>query len=108
MVVGTAMYDVTVDMCTPALPETETFEDLVDIIKRHLKPRRSDIAERHIFLQRRQRPGEDLSHYLQNLKHLTATCNFGTNLEENLRDQFVSGLVSEDMRNRIFADPKLE
>ncbi|GBP39301.1 Uncharacterized protein K02A2.6 [Eumeta japonica] len=49
-----------------------------------------------------------MSHYLQNLKHLAATCNFGTNLEENLRDQFVSGLASGDMRSRIFAEPNLE
>ncbi|GBP96330.1 hypothetical protein EVAR_68484_1 [Eumeta japonica] len=55
-VVAAATCDVTVDLCASAPPETKAFEELVDIVKKHLKPRRSDNAERHAFRQRRQRP----------------------------------------------------
>ncbi|KAI5635625.1 hypothetical protein NE865_11705 [Phthorimaea operculella] len=57
---------------------------------------------------RRQLPGEELNVYLQQLKHLASTCEFGAKLEENLRDQFVSGLASDEMRSRIFAEKKLD
>lgn len=106
-VVGQVTYDLMCDLCAPEHPETKTFEDLVRLVGEHVEPKRSDIAERHVFRLRRQRDGESLSQYLQALKHLASTCNFGTNLEENLRDQFVSGLASDDMRTRLFAEPDL-
>ncbi|CAH2099490.1 unnamed protein product [Euphydryas editha] len=62
-------------------------------------------AERHIFRQRTQLQGESIRLYLQGLKHLAKTCNFGSNLEEN---QFVSGLYSEEMRSRIFAEKNID
>ena len=107
-VVGEATYDLMCDLCAPDKPESKTFDQLVDIVQKHLEPRRSDIAERHIFRQRRQLPGEELTLYLQHLKHLASTCNFGDKLEENLRDQFVSGLASDEMRSRLFAEKELD
>lgn len=46
-----------------------------------------------------------LMEYLQALKHLN-TCNFGkckhcSTLEENLRDQFISGLVVDSKHNNL-------
>ncbi|CAH2083991.1 unnamed protein product [Euphydryas editha] len=107
-VVGEATYSLMCDLCAPEHPEEKTFDDLVDLVTNHLEPQRSEIAERHVFRQRRQRPDESLTDYLQNLKHLSVTCNFGTRLEENLRDQFVSGLSSDVMRSRIFAEKSVD
>lgn len=106
-VVGAVTYDLMCDLCAPDTPETKTFEALVEIVGNHLEPKRSDIAERHVFRHRRQREGESLSDYLQALKHLASTCNFRANLEENLRDQFVSGLASDVMRSQLFAESDL-
>ncbi|XP_060810048.1 uncharacterized protein K02A2.6-like [Amyelois transitella] len=96
------------DLCAPANPEDKTYTELVELVKVHLEPQRSEIAERHIFRQRRQRVGESLTEYLQALKHLAVTCNFGNRLEEDLRDQFVSGLASELLRSRIFAERTID
>ncbi|CAH0725617.1 unnamed protein product, partial [Brenthis ino] len=101
-VVGETTYSLMCGLCSPTYPESRSFVDLVKLVSDHLQPQRFEIAERHVFRLRRQRVGEPLSEYLQNLKHLATTCNFGTMLEENLRDQFVSGLVNEAMRSRIF------
>ncbi|XP_064292455.1 uncharacterized protein K02A2.6-like [Plodia interpunctella] len=106
-VVGEATYSLMCDLSSPAHPETKTFDALVNLVTQHLEPQRSEIAERHVFRLRRQRVGETLTDYLQNLKHLATTCNFGNNLEENLRDQFVSGLMNETMRSRIFAEENI-
>uniref|UniRef100_A0A2A4JKQ7 Retrotransposon gag domain-containing protein n=1 Tax=Heliothis virescens TaxID=7102 RepID=A0A2A4JKQ7_HELVI len=96
------------DLCAPADPETKTFDELVRLVTDHLEPQRSEIAERHMFRLRRQRAGESMTEYLQDLKHLATTCNFGTMLEENLRDQFVSGLANSAMRSRIFAEKNIK
>ncbi|XP_048000243.1 uncharacterized protein LOC125237297 [Leguminivora glycinivorella] len=101
--VGAECYELMCDLCAPSKPEDKTFDELVKLVREHLEPERSEIAERHIFRQRKQLHGESIREYLQNLKHLAKTCNFGTGLEVNIRDQFVSGLLSEEMRSRLFA-----
>lgn len=106
--VGISCYELMCDLCAPALPETKTFDELEKIVKQHLEPRRSEIAERHVFRQRKQATGETVNEYLQSLKHLAKTCNFADSLEINLRDQFVSGLHQEDMRSRLFAERDLD
>ncbi|XP_053618601.1 uncharacterized protein K02A2.6-like [Plodia interpunctella] len=107
-VVGEETYNLMCDLCAPKHPEEKTYEELVELVRAHLEPQRSEIAERHIFRQRRQKAGESLTEYLQALKHLAVTCNFGTRLEEDLRDQFVSGLASELMRSRIFTEKAID
>lgn len=106
--VGEPTYNLMCDLCAPAHPEDKTFDDPVKIVAEHLEPQRSVIAERHVFRLRRQNVGESLTEYSQNLKHLAATCEFGRMLEENLRDQFVSGLASDDMRSRLFAEKDIQ
>lgn len=106
--VGSECYDLMCDLCSPDQPEDKTFDVLVQLVKDHLEPERSEIAERHIFRQRKQQQGESVRSYLQSLKHLAKTCNFGASLEVNLRDQFVSGLYSEEMRSRLFAEKNVD
>ncbi|CAG9114277.1 unnamed protein product [Plutella xylostella] len=107
-VVGEVCYELMCDLCAPDLPEDKTFDELVQIVKVHLEPQRSEIAERHVFRQRKQLHGETISDYLQNLKHLAKSCNFANQLEINLRDQFVSGLHNEEMRSRLFAEKNID
>ncbi|XP_073944611.1 uncharacterized protein [Choristoneura fumiferana] len=105
--VGAATYQLMCDLCTPSNPENNSFEDLVKLVNDHLEPQRSEIAERYTFRQRRQADGETIAAFLQNLKHLATHCNFGTELEVNIRDQFVCGLRSDEMRSRLFVEPSL-
>lgn len=106
--VGATTYQLMCDLCAPDHPEDKNFERLVELVAGHLEPKRSEIAERHTFRQRRQAEGESVGAFLQNLKHLATHCNFGTTLEVNIRDQFVSGLRSEEMRSRLFAESSLD
>lgn len=106
--VGARTYQLMCDLCAPDHPEDKTFDSLVELVTGHLEPKRSEIAERHTFRQRRQAVGEAVGVFLQSLKHLATHCNFEKTLEVNLRDQFVSGLRSEDMRSRLFAESSLD
>ncbi|XP_037300668.1 uncharacterized protein LOC119191026 [Manduca sexta] len=106
--VGAQTYQLMCDLCAPDFPEDKTFEQLIELVAGHLEPKRSEIAERHTFRQRRQVEGESIGAFLQSLKHLATHCNFKATLEVNIRDQFVSGLRSEEMRSRLFAEPSLD
>lgn len=105
--VGERTYNLMCDLCSPATPESKTYDQLVTILKDHLEPQRSEIAERQTFRERRQAPNESITEFLQNLKHLSMHCNFGHNLEENLRDQLVIGIANVDIKSRLFAEKPL-
>ncbi|XP_072934962.1 uncharacterized protein [Epargyreus clarus] len=105
--VGDRTYNLMCDLCAPNNPEDKSFKELVEIVKRHLEPQRSKYAEREIFRQHKQNAGESIGDFLQHLKHLAATCNFGQYLEENLCEQFVTGLCSTEIKSRLLFDSNL-
>ncbi|KOB69967.1 Uncharacterized protein OBRU01_15971 [Operophtera brumata] len=47
--VGPQCYDLMCDLCAPDLPEDKSWAVLVKLIKDHLEPERSEIAERHPY-----------------------------------------------------------
>ena len=57
---------------------------------------------------RRQESGEPISEFAADLRKLAKSCKYGDSLDRTLRDQFVIGLNSSNIRERIFAkDEKL-
>ncbi|CAH2085393.1 unnamed protein product [Euphydryas editha] len=55
-----------------------------------------------------QDDNETVADYIAVLKKMSTTCDFGGTLEENLRDQFVCGLRSESIRQRLFAEDDID
>lgn len=100
--IGPEAYDVLTDLCSPQSPKGKTFEELVEIFQQHVQPTPSPIAERYSFRQRRQQVGETVINYIASLKKLAKYCNFGKNLNENLRDQLVCGISCEFTRQTLF------
>lgn len=100
--VGDETFELMVDLCSPGKPEDKEFDALVKLVGDHLQPTPSEIAERYIFRQRRQESGESIHAYVAALKKLSKNCNFGNNLEMQLRDQLVFGLRSDVIRQRLF------
>ncbi|XP_063634987.1 uncharacterized protein K02A2.6-like [Cydia splendana] len=106
-VVGRDAYELMVNLCTPARPATKTFDQLKAIMKSHLQPKPSVLAERFKFRQRRQASDESIAEYVAALKKMSMTCNFGADsLQDNLRDQFVCGLSKDVIRQRLFAESR--
>ncbi|XP_073965617.1 uncharacterized protein [Choristoneura fumiferana] len=108
-VIGSEAYELMVNLCTPKRPATKTYSDLVAVMKTHLQPKPSILAERYKFRQRRQSAHENIAEYAAALKKLSMTCSFstGNELQDNLRDQFVCGLAKDDVRQRLFADDNI-
>ncbi|XP_063370633.1 uncharacterized protein K02A2.6-like [Cydia amplana] len=107
-VIGAEGYELLVNLCTPDKPTTKTFADLTAILEKHLQPKPSVLAERYKFRHRKQGDSESMSNYVAVLKRMSKTCDFGAWLEDSLRDQFVCGIHSETIRQRLFAEDKLD
>lgn len=100
-VVGPKTYNLLRDLCTPNKPSTKSYDDIVKIVQDHLYPKPNLIAERYKFSQRDQREHESAAQYVAVLKKLSAYCEFGTNLNDYLRDRLVSGIRSESTKQKL-------
>ncbi|XP_073960959.1 uncharacterized protein [Choristoneura fumiferana] len=102
--VGDDAYELLVNLASPKKPSELSYTDAVELLRQHLQPTPSSLAERYRFRQKRQEPGEDVASYVAELKKLARYCKFASNLNESLRDQFICGLRSDVIRQRLFAE----
>ncbi|XP_059054944.1 uncharacterized protein LOC131848987 [Achroia grisella] len=107
-VMGDAAYELLSNLISPRKPSEGTYEAVVNLLRNHLQPKRSVVAERYYFRLRRQLKSESVLQYISELKKLTKYCEFGAMLEESLRDQLVCGLTSDVIRQRLFAEDGLD
>ncbi|CAB3985347.1 Hypothetical predicted protein [Paramuricea clavata] len=102
--IGARTYDVLSDLCSPDSPSTKTYTQLPAILKDHYAPKKLVIAKRYRFHNCVQKEGESVSEFVANLKRLASTCKFGAYLNEALRDRFVCGLRSSNIKKKLLAD----
>lgn len=103
-VMGEEAYELLATLASPTKPASLTYATAVRYLQNHLQPKPSILAERYRFRQRRQMTGESIAEYVAELKKMSRYCEFNSNLEENLKDQFVCGIRSELTRQRLFAE----
>ena len=102
-VIGADAYRLLKNLVSPDKPSTKTFKDLCDALGNHYKPKPLVIVERFRFQKRNQHDGESNADYIVALKQLSTHCEFGTHLDDALRDRFVSGLKSEEVQRRLLS-----
>ena len=106
-IVGAKTYNLIRNLCTPTLPSNKTYQQIVELVKNHLQPAPSEIAERYKFNQLNQKEGESIADYLAKLKQASTYCNFGANLNNQLRDRLVSGIRSDRLRQILLSEREL-
>lgn len=70
------IYQTLTKLTTPELPNTKTYQELVKLLKQHLTPQSSVIAEQHKFALRTQHEGETIANYVAKLRKMTLYCDF--------------------------------
>ena len=100
-VIGAKVYDVLADLCSHVSPATKTYVELTAVLKEHFGPKKLVISERYRLYSCSQAANESVSSFVASLKWLATMCNFGTHLNEALRDRFVCGLQSDSMKKKI-------
>ena len=103
-VISAKAYDVLSDLFSPIPPTEKTYGQLTTILKNHFAPNKLVIAERYRFHNCTQRKGESVTALAANMKHLASTCQFGTHLNEALRDLFVCGLRSKETQKKLLTE----
>lgn len=86
------------------------YEEAIDRLNGFFEPKRNVSYERHVFRQLRQNKHERFDMFLLRLREQADRCNFGEQLDDNLRDQITSGCFSDVLRRKILerGDANLE
>ena len=100
---GEKSYGLLRNLTSPDKPSTKTFKELCDLLQAHLSPKPIVIAERFRFHKRNQVRGESVNDYMAVLRKLSEHCQFGTALNDTLRDRFVCGLNDETTQKKLLS-----
>ena len=79
-VLGETTYDLLRSLCSPTLPSAKTYDELADLLKKHLEPEPLIIAERFHFHKRAQTVGESVAEYTAELRRMAARCKWPRSL----------------------------
>lgn len=85
----------------------KSYTDIVTVLNEHFSPKPIVIAERFRFHNRSQHKSETVVQYVAVLKKLSEHCEFGTHLQDALRDRFVCGLKTESTQKRLLTEAAL-
>nr|XP_037270414.1 LOW QUALITY PROTEIN: uncharacterized protein LOC119162032 [Rhipicephalus microplus] len=91
----------------PEKPENNMYAQLVQTLKEQYVPKTSMIAERFKFNRCFQQDGQAVTAFAVELKWLATSCNFGTFLDDALRDRFVAGLCDKKTQAELLKTSKL-
>ncbi|XP_077523583.1 uncharacterized protein LOC144134554 [Amblyomma americanum] len=84
-------------------PEVSSYDIAVASLHAHFSATCNVVAERHRFSRRVQQAGESVNEYITALRELSATYSFPAE-EDSLRDQFVAGISSRSLRERLLLE----
>ena len=106
--IGPETYGLLRNLLTPEKPDARSYEELVEIFSSYLHPKPFVIAERFNFHNRFRHDSEPVADFAAQLKKLSAHCEFGTFLDEALRDRFVCGLRKESIQRKLLGEKTLD
>ncbi|XP_055910727.1 uncharacterized protein K02A2.6-like [Eupeodes corollae] len=106
--VGPKMYNLLKTLSSPETLVSKSYEAIVKLIREHLNPAPYFLSEQMKFSKRDQQVGESIAEYVVDLRKLATHCKFGTNLNEQLRDRFVSGIRNPDAKRKFRAEKEEE
>ncbi|XP_074039503.1 uncharacterized protein [Leptinotarsa decemlineata] len=104
---GTKTLQLLYNLTSPDDPKTKSYDSLQILIKEHLHPKPSVIAEENRFTRRIQQEGESISDFVADLKKLSRNCDFrclscnASTADKHLRQQFISGLKNSSWLGKL-------
>jgi hypothetical protein len=105
--IGHTASQVLVSLCAPQTPKDRTFEQLLEVLRTHYRPKKTTFASRDAFMARKQKDGESIQEYSAELRRLVMKCEFTNDqVEIRLIEQLTHGL--SDLRIRRKAIEHLE
>ena len=95
------------------IEDCTSYETALEALKRVFIKTPNEIFARHLLATRRQKSGETLTEFLQDLRRLSKDCNLKNVTaeqyrEELVRDSFINGLLSPLIRQRLLENSQLD
>ena len=100
--IGPDVYRLTVDHFSPTKVTDVTYDNVVNFLNKCYKPACNYLSERTKFGKIHRKTEQSIAQYLSELRCAATECKFGATLNEQLRDQFLSGLNSPNMQEELF------
>ena len=98
-VCGSKTYGLIRDLLQPKKPGDVELKETLEKLENHYSPKPSVIVERFKFHSRSRLERENVAEFVAGLRRLSEHCQFGTTLEDMLRDRLVCG-ISDDRIQR--------
>ncbi|XP_038063010.1 uncharacterized protein K02A2.6-like [Patiria miniata] len=105
--VGATVYKTVKSLAEPTPVSAKSFKELCDMLVSHYGPKRLVVAERFRFYKREQHMDESIAQYAVALRDLASPCQFGTFLDDALRDRLICGLRSEYVQKHLLTKDSL-
>ena len=106
-VVGAETYKLMHNLSVPNLPGTKAYDELVELVKDYLCPEPNIIVQRCLFNSRARQPEESVAKFVNELRGIASKCEYGLQLNENLRDRLVAGVNNDRIQQRLLQNPGL-
>lgn len=94
----------TQDGTTGAPRPPDEYDVAVEMLSKHFAAPCNVRLQRHRFRERRQLQGEPITDFAVALRELAALCNFATQADENMCEQFVAGVTCPRLRERLLLE----
>ena len=104
---GATTYQLIRDLVAPGKPTDKSLSDLFALVLNHHSPPPSVTVQRFTFNTKTRKSGETVADYVANLRRLSEHCQFGTSLNDMLRDRLVCGINNDHYQRRLLAESKL-
>ena len=107
-VCGADTFKLISSLVAPDKPGDKTFDELLSLTKDHFSPKPSIIVERYKFNSKVRQPGQSVSQFVAELRHLAQDCDYGEILNDMLRDRLVCGISDDRIQRRLLSESTLK
>ena len=104
---GEKAYALLKDLFYPNDIKSETLKDLHERLLNHIRPANIVMIERSKFHKIQRSNNESLKEFLLRVYQQGTRCDFGGQLEEQLRDRMVVGVNDADIERNLLSQPNL-
>ena len=105
--VGPRTYGIVRSLLAPSRPDEVSYDTIITTLGEHFHPRPSVTVARCRFLTCSRMPNEPVPGYIARLRQLSRDCNFGSFLDEMIRDRLVCCIGSEHIQSRLLTESDL-
>ena len=106
-IAGPSIFALASSLLAPTDVASADYDTMIGLLKEHFKPKTIVIFERFKFYQCNQEQGETIADFVARLRKLARSCDFGSFLDQALRDRFVMGISNSSSQQLLLTEEDL-